>query len=162
MNNNMIITCKNENNKAILVVNKSVNANAFCELVKAANPNAELHVYNPNDENVPFEFLPDEVQKEVKDVLKAFDECHVEHCHSKLSVHTGWCLSAHYADDECVVGEYKANEVFTEEERIINYAESFHDFSPLYKGKRDYAMWSKVGYDWSVKFKMVNGNLEIA
>ena len=109
-----------------------------------------------------FEELPVDVQAEVKRVLRAYDECPVTYEYGRYNVGGGICIKKNYAPDHESIGVYYAGDVFTEEERIINYAESFHEYSPLYKGKRDYAMWRKVGYDWNVKFKMVNGNLEIA
>ena len=109
-----------------------------------------------------FEELPVDVQAEVKRVHRAYDECPVTYEYGRYNVGGGICIKKNYAPDHESIGVYYADDVFTEEERIINYAESFHEYSPLYKGKRDYAMWRKVGYDWNVKFKMVNGNLEIA
>ena len=109
-----------------------------------------------------FEELPADVQAEVKRVLRAYDECPVTYEYGRYDVGGGICIKKNYAPDHEFVGVYYADDVFTEEERIINYAESFHEYSPLYKGKRDYTMWNKVGYDWNAKFKMVNGNLEIA
>lgn len=109
-----------------------------------------------------FEELPVDVQAEVKRVLRAYDECPVTYEYGRYDVGGGICIKKNYAPDHEFIGVYYADDVFTEEERIINYAESFHEYSPLYKGKRDYTMWHNVGYDWNVKFKMVNGNLEIA
>ena len=109
-----------------------------------------------------FEELPVDVQAEVKRVLHAYDECPVTYEYGRYDVGGGICIKKNYAPDHEFIGVYYADDVFTEEERIINYAESFHEYSPLYKGKRDYTMWHKVGYDWNAKFKMVNGNLEIA
>lgn len=109
-----------------------------------------------------FEELPADVQADVKRVLRVYDECPVTYEYGRYNVGGGICIKKNYAPDHEFIGVYYADDVFTEEERIINYAESFHEYSPLYKGKRDYTMWHKVGYDWNVKFKMVNGNLEIA
>lgn len=116
--------------------------------------------YNENE--MRFEQLPEEVQADVKRVLRAFDECPVVYEHGKYIIGGGICIKAKYAEDHKFIGVYYADDIFTEEERIINYAEAFHEFSPLYKGKRDYAMWHKVGNDWSVKFKIENGELKIA
>lgn len=128
MNNNMIIAVKVNENKVILTINRKANIDGFVKCITDYNPDAQVNIYNPNYDNVPFELLPDSIQAEVKETLGAFDSCHVEHCHNKLSVHTGWCISSSYADDECVVGEYKAKEIYTPEElkeahkRVFGYA----------------------------------------
>lgn len=115
-----------------------------------------------NENKMRFEELPQEVQTEVKKVLRAYDECPVTFEYGRYDVGGGICIKKEYAADHDFIGVYYAEDIFTEEERIINYAEAFHEFSPLYKGKRDYTMWHKVGYDWSVKFKIENGELKIA
>ena len=55
------------------------------------------------------------------------------------------------------VGTYRASDVYTEEERIVNYVNEFHDFTMSYKGKRDYSMIK----DYNATFKMVDGNIVI-
>lgn len=109
--------------------------------------------------NEKIETLPVSIQNEIRETLKAYDEVNVEFEYGEYRVLTGVMLTATYAPDHRFVGTYKANEVFTLEERTINYAESFHDFPIWYKGKRDYRMMNDCGYDWSIKFKMENGNL---
>ena len=86
--------------------------------------------------------LPNEVQHEVKSILKAYDEVNVIFEYGEYNVSPGITLKASYAEDREFIGTYKAKEVYTEQERTINYVESFHDYPIWYKGKRDYK-WVK-------------------
>lgn len=104
-----------------------------------------------------FNELPKEVQNHIKNTLKAFPEETVTY--ENGAYHYGVCLKANYAADYKYIGTYKDTDIYNEEERMINYIESFHDYPIEYKGKRDYRMLKEVGYDWSVKFKFENGNL---
>ena len=106
--------------------------------------------------------LPMNVQEEVKEKLKAFAKVTVWFENGGYTVATGAVVKTTYAQDEEFVGEFKAEDIFTETERMINYIETFHDYPAGYKGKRDYQTLDKIGNDWSVKFKMENGNLVLA
>ena len=103
--------------------------------------------------------LPMNVQNKVRNTLKAYDEVTVDFENGDYHVMTGCLLKASYAPDFRSVGTFKAKEVFTEDERTINYVESFHDFPIWYKGKRDYRMLKEVGYDWDAKFALVDGSI---
>lgn len=102
---------------------------------------------------IKFEELPMDVQEKIKQDLKAFDECHVVYEYGKYNVGGGICLKSKYADDFEVIGTYYAKDIFTEEERIINYVESFHDYPIQYKGKRDYIGFIKKLTSWNDKVK---------
>lgn len=108
---------------------------------------------------VPFEELPEDVKAKVKDTLKAFSKVTVEYSDAKFSVFTGCMLCKDYAYDQCVCGTYTAEEIYTPEERIVNYMESFHDYPVEYTGKRDYKMLKELGTNWNAKFALVNGDL---
>ena len=82
--------------------------------------------------------LPVEVQNEVKDILKAYNEVNVTFEYGEYHVSPCISLKATYGEDHEFIGTYKAKEVYTEKERTINYVESFHDYPIWYKGKRDY------------------------
>lgn len=104
-----------------------------------------------------FEQLPEEVQEQVKEILKAYNSTLVTFENGKYQF-GGYCLKNTYASDHEVVGEYKADDIFTKEERIINYVESFHSYPIAYKGKRDYYWIKNLSWDAKVKFDE-NGNL---
>ena len=87
-----------------------------------------------------FEILPDEVQEQARDHLKAFDECLIIFEYGKYHVGGGACVKAEYAPDHKVYGYIAANDIYTPEERICNYIESFNDYPIQYKGSRDYKM----------------------
>ena len=108
---------------------------------------------------VPFVELPEDVQAEAKETLKAYSKVTVEFANGKFHVFTGCMICKDYAFDQCVCGTYTAEEIYTPEERIINYMESFHDYPVEYKGERDYKMLNELGTNWNAKFAMVNGKL---
>ena len=104
----------------------------------------------------------EEIQKEIIETLKCYDKCHVERIGTEYKVCVGYCLKDSYGDEE-VLDEFTKDEIFTVEDQIINYMESFHEYHPLYKGKRNYRMINEIGNDWSYKFKFDNeGNIVIA
>lgn len=110
-----------------------------------------------------FNELPVNVQNDIKNDLKAYSECHVVYEYGMYHVGCGVCLKNEYADDHEVIGTYHAEDIFTPNERIINYIESFHDYPIQYKGKRDYRMLKEIGNDWSVRFKFnETGDIVIA
>lgn len=111
---------------------------------------------------VKFNELPEEVKEEVREHLKAFRECYVVYEYGRYDVSNGIGIYASYAADHKFIGSYKDDEVFTEEERIINYVESFHEYPFEYKGKRDYKLFNAIKGKWDTKFKLVDGNIEIA
>jgi len=96
--------------------------------------------------------LPVEIQNKIKSVLRAYDECDVTFEYGEYHM-GGICLKSSYGADHEYIGCYKASEVYTPEERTLNYVECFHDYPIQYKGKRDYR-WlktlsrnAKLGYD---------------
>lgn len=103
-----------------------------------------------------FESLPQEVQKEIKSILKAYADVDVWYEYGRYTF--GTALTKKYAPDHRFVGTYRAADVYTEEERIINYVNEFRDFPINYKGERDYAMLK----DYNATFKMVDGNIVVA
>lgn len=108
-----------------------------------------------------FDELPQEVQEDVKRALKAYDRAYVIFEYGEYHTSVGISLKSHYAPDHEVIGEYKAREIFTEDERTINYVESFHDYPIWYKGNRDYRLFDGLG--WDARFRLNNdGNIEIA
>ena len=106
--------------------------------------------------------LPLNVQEEMKETLKAFPEVNVWFAYGEYHVSTCHVIKRDYAPDEKFIGTWKAADVFTAEEQIINYVESFHDYPIEYKGRRDYRMLNSIGNNWDIKFKMENGNIVLA
>lgn len=104
-----------------------------------------------------FNELPASIQSEVKNQLKAYDKCFVTYENETYHISPSIAITASYAVDHEVIGTYTAKEIYTAEERIINYVESFHEFPIQYKGKRDYRWLNSL--TWGSKVKMENGNL---
>ena len=82
--------------------------------------------------------LPSEVIEKVKNTLRAYDEVHVIFEYGEYHVSAGLCIKATYGADHEFIGTYKAKEVFTDKERILNYVNEFQSYPIEYKGKRNY------------------------
>lgn len=106
---------------------------------------------------IKFENLPESVQQHIKNTLKAYDEETVFFENGQYEY--GVCLKAHYAPDHKYIGTYRAEDIYTEDERIVNYANEFQDYPHNYKGKRDYSIFHTGKRE---TFKLVDGNLVIA
>lgn len=104
-----------------------------------------------------FNELPASIQSDVKNLLKTYDKCFVTYENAAYHVSPSVALTIGYAKDNEAVGTYTAKEIFTAEEQIINYVESFHEFPVQYKGKRDYRWLNSLA--WDSKVKMEDGNL---
>lgn len=74
---------------------------------------------------MPLEKLPEEVQSEVKNILKAFDTCTVVYEYGKFHASASSCIKSDYNFDYFVCGRYLASDVYTPEERRRNYIEVF-------------------------------------
>lgn len=103
--------------------------------------------------------LPSEVVEKVKNTLKAFDKCYVNYYGGEYHVSVGLAIKATYEPDEKVIGTYYAKEVFTPEERMLNYINEFQDYPIEYKGKRNYNDFHTGKRE---TFKWEDGNLVIA
>lgn len=110
-----------------------------------------------------FNTLPMSVQTEIKNTLRAYDKVNVTFENGKYRVSTGTCLTKYYADDFKTIGTYTKEEIYTADEMIINYVESFRSYPVEYKGKRDYSIMHEmeiIGWDAKIKFD-ANGNIEL-
>lgn len=85
-----------------------------------------------------FNELPQEVQEQAKTRLRCYNRVFITYEYGRYCVSTGIGVYKSYAPDHKSIGTYTADEVFTPEERIINYVENFRDYPSQYKGKRDY------------------------
>lgn len=100
-----------------------------------------------------FNELPQEIQDQVKLTLRAYDEETVWFENGRYTY--GVCIKSKYAADHKYIGTYYAKDIYTEEERILNYCEEFHSYPINYKGNRDYSIIK----DYKAKYKMVDGNV---
>ena len=105
-----------------------------------------------------FENLPVNVQEIVKEYLKAFP-C-VDVIFENGDYHFGGiAIKDSYPDDYEVVGTYFAEDIYSNEERIINYVNEFRAYPVNYKGKRDYSILK----NHNVKYIYDNeGNIVVA
>lgn len=104
-----------------------------------------------------FNELPETIQSEIKNTLKAYEEVDVYFEYGEY--YFGLVLKKHYAADHEFIGTYYAKDVYTEEERILNYVNEFQSYPIQYKGKRDYSLFHTGKRE---TFKLVDGNIEIA
>jgi len=104
--------------------------------------------------------LPQSVQEDVRSVLMAYSTVYVTlKADGKYNVTAALVL--HNGPYDQYIGEFTSKEVFTLEERIVNYVNEFRDFpyrctnGAHYTGKKD---WAALQSDWS-KAEMIDGNI---
>lgn len=78
-----------------------------------------------NDVIKLFSTLPTDVKKDVKETLSAYNRVSVTFENSKYKVSPNICLSSSYSNDYKFIGEFKATDIFNDEERIHNYITNF-------------------------------------
>lgn len=101
--------------------------------------------------------LPGDLQLRIKDRLRAYDRVDVSYEYGEY--HFGLCIKKTYGPDHEFIGTYYAKDIFTEDERILNYVNEFQCYPIEYMGKRDYSIFHTGKRE---TFKLVNGNIEIA
>ena len=104
-----------------------------------------------------FNELPEKIQNKIKNTLKAYEKVDVYFEFGEY--HFGLVLKKQYAEDHEVIGTYYAKDIYTKDERILNYVNEFQSYPIEYKGKRDYRIFHTGKRE---TFKMVEGNIEIA
>lgn len=102
-----------------------------------------------------FNSLPVAVQTEVKSVLSAYSECTVEiDQDNNYKVMTATVI--HNGTYNKVVGKFTKDEVFTKDEQIVNYVNSFREYPYNgYKGVKDYVA---ISGNWKVA-TLVEGDI---
>jgi hypothetical protein len=85
-----------------------------------------------------FSTLPNKARQDILDILKAFKECPVIYENGRYSFVSS--LKSEYAKDHKVIGIAYQDDFYTDEQRIENYIEVFHEYPSGYIGKRDYKM----------------------
>lgn len=107
--------------------------------------------------------LPIEVQNEVRNTLKAYDECNVTFSNGEHHVSTNIMILNVYPEDYKYIGDFNKGEVFGAEERILNYVNTFYSYPVEYDGERDYRMLQKAEdlryTEDEMSFIMVDGNI---
>lgn len=101
---------------------------------------------------INFNTLPTEVQEKAKEVLKIYNEVHIIFENGEYKASACYGLRSSYPADFKVIGDYKAEEIFTPDERILNYINSFHEYPIEYKGKRNYPWLKTLTWEDTVIF----------
>ena len=68
-----------------------------------------------------------EILKEMLDVLKAFNSCHITHEFGKDKVSTCWCIKSSYASDHYTTREFTADDFYSPEERDENFTAALRE-----------------------------------
>ena len=121
MTNYMIKATNPTTNQSVYLGVPEFNLNNMKNLLDEYS--AKYEVYSVD--SMPLEALPEEIQMKVKNTLKAFDKVNVEFESGKFSASVGCCIKSSYGYDHFVCGTYRADEVYTKEERRQNYIEEF-------------------------------------
>lgn len=119
---NTMIKATNLENKIVYVVTPSEVANRLHDMFIESG--VKIHGYFDAGE-VQIDELPEEVKHEVKETLKAFPECTVTFENGRFSISACIGIKSSYGVDHFVCGTYKADQVYTLEERRANYKECF-------------------------------------
>lgn len=96
-----------------------------------------------------------EAMQEVKETLKCYKECYLmlneDNSYSvKVSITLG-------LNNEQLIGIFKAKDVFTPDELVINYVKEFRSYPISYNGIKDYQQVKKVNDNTVIR--MVDGNI---
>ena len=104
-----------------------------------------------------FENLPVDVQETIKDYLKAFNKVYVYYGNGEYRF--SFVLKDYYAPGYRFIGEYYAEDIYSLEERILNYVNEYRSYPIEYKGVRDYSIFK----DYNARFIYDNeGNIVVA
>lgn len=102
--------------------------------------------------------LPEKTQKQIKETLKAYHKVYVEFENGEYHVNTGLAICAKYPADHKYIGEVNDSDIYTKEELQENYINTFYEYPPQYRGKRDYNLL-KQARETGNTFKLVDGQL---
>lgn len=120
----MIKAYQPKNGETVHIVTKfnTKGAEEFCK--QFLNPcGATYKIFEVG--KMPLSELPEEVQSEVKSILKTYSRVNVVFEYNEFHVSASTCIKSSYNYDHFVCGRYNADEVYTPEERRQNYIECF-------------------------------------
>lgn len=116
-----MIKVSNTNGAGYMVCNET-EIKLLADTIKKFNPEIDVEIY---EGNLKFEQLPKEIQAEIKSTLRVYDRAYVTYENGKFSESACIGIKANYASDHYFCGEYKAEEIYTPEERKQNFIEEF-------------------------------------
>ena len=104
-----------------------------------------------------FENLPVDVQETIKDYLKVYNKVYVHYGNGEYRF--SYILKDYYAPGYRFIGEYYAEDIYSLEERILNYVNEYRSYPIEYKGVRDYSILK----DYDARYTYDNeGNIVVA
>lgn len=101
-------------------------------------------------ESAEFNSLPEHLKTSIKDWLKVYVEVDVTYFNGEYHI-GGVAIYDSYATDYKWIGTYNQADVYSEEERILNFMEVYHEYHILYKGEQDYKWLKTLSYDDTFK-----------
>lgn len=102
--------------------------------------------------NELYESLPEQVQRQVSKALKGWREVDIWFENGKHHVSSGTCVKEKHADDYKVIGILTNDDIYTAEEQILYYAETFRTYPRSYHGRRDMELLSALTDDTPLEY----------
>ena len=96
--------------------------------------------------NEIFQTLPLKAQSEISDTLKAYSKVDFYFRGCEFQVRAFTILSA-TNDGYTHLASFNKDDIFSEEEQIVNYVNSFRSFPIEYNGNKN---WKELKKDWKV------------
>lgn len=120
---NVMIKAKNINGETAFAPIASSILGQILRIMEDSKVVTDIQVFKPD--TMKLDDLPEKVQAEAKDVLKAYNRVNVIYEYSTWHVSASICVKSSYGYDHFFAGTYYAKDVYTEEERRQNFFEAF-------------------------------------
>lgn len=118
---NTMIKFNAKQSEPVYITCPTKNVEKMIELMKEFPHFDTAETFESN--SMKLEDLPESVQNEIKQLLTIYDKAHVVYEHGKFDATAHHCLKASYGRDRFWCGEYRADDVYTKEERKQHLAE---------------------------------------
>lgn len=106
-----------------------------------------------------FTKAPREVQERILEALKQVRYVYVVRNGDRYSVTTHLTTQRSERGEWEYLGKFTMEEIYSPDERILNFVEVMHDYPPEYRGKRDYLMLQSVSGNNAARFRWLDGNI---
>ena len=100
-----------------------------------------------------FNALPEDVKAQAKETLKAYHCVTIEFYNGEYHVSTMVGILGKYPEDHKFIGNAYDDDIYTEEERVLNFVEAFHYYPTNYKGKPVISWKEFKELPYNAKFK---------
>lgn len=110
--------------------------------------------------NKYLDLLSKEEKEKALNTLTCYREISISHQYGGYHYTTGHVLTAVYPSDFKFCGTVKDEDVYTEDELLLNYVNNFYSYPITYKGVRNYLILKKAQLK-KLKLILVDGNIEL-